>query len=183
MARRDTSAVEGKGGDDQWHRNDQFERWYGENYRRLVLFALRRTGSPDGAQQALVDALRRCSPHMHTVAVDAWWTYVTTAVARAASNWRRAEQRHLARTAVFAASVPSGRQHLGERFDDEVVAQADLEHCLDRLPALEQRIARLKMEGFVDREIADALGIGPDAVFRRVKSARRLLAACLEEQL
>jgi RNA polymerase sigma-70 factor (ECF subfamily) len=149
-------------------------RLFDRHERRLLGHAARIVDVRDDAKDAVAIALfelwrRRRSVHLVDGSPIAW---LLTTVTNSALNLERARRRYR----DLLTRAPVGEHPPSSQLDESGVLSA-----LRRLPLREQHVIVLSvLEGYSEREIAQALGIPPGTVKSRLSSAKSRLRGELE---
>lgn len=164
--------------------SDAFAQLFRRHRDRLWAVALRTTGNPDDAgdalQDALISAFRRADSFRGDSAVTSWLHRITV---NACLDRIRASQRHptqplpdldSARDAALPTTPDPASVVVAHSVRDEVL------HALAQLPE-EQRVALVlvDMEGFSVREAAEICDVATGTVKSRCSRGRRTLAGLL----
>lgn len=156
-----------------------FEAFYRATHRRLYAYAFRMVHDGELAADLVQDALERSLPRLlgqaeaPPVEQPMWSNYLFRTVHNLALNalQRRRE------LATDPAMLP-----VGARTDiaEQLATNDAVQRCLQLLSEEERSGYLLAVDGFKQHEIAEVLGIGPDAAFRRIRTAEKRLRICLE---
>jgi RNA polymerase sigma factor (sigma-70 family) len=155
------------------------DEFYREHHRRLFRYAYRHVRHEELAADLVHEALSRALPRLvptdgrPAVAADRWAAYLFRTVHNLAVNalTRRRED----------ATDPAELPPMGSAdVADRVTEAGEVRRCLAALSLHERSAYLLSIEGFAQREIGEMIGLSPDAVFRRIRSAEGKLRACLE---
>jgi len=168
---------------------DAFDEIVRLHERRIYALALRLTGTPEDAQDAMQEAFVRLFRNLARVdCQDRLGSWLATVVVNACRDLGRARQRSRLvpmgeKLAVFAD--PGANPEVlrsGEEREEQ------LRSCLQRLPERERAALTLReLEGLSTQEVARILGTSESTVRVHICSARiklrKLLAGWFEEKL
>jgi RNA polymerase sigma-70 factor (ECF subfamily) len=158
-----------------------FDAVFAAYRRRLYAYFVRMTRRRDIAEDLLQETFMRLATHAKQLTPDtrlAAWLF--TVGHRLVISWARAQQVRAQLAGDLPAREPEGntRSPLEALADSQ--AQLALERAFDALPAAYREIALLVgIEGLQPTEVAEILGLRPDAVRQRLSRARTQLAASL----
>jgi RNA polymerase sigma-70 factor (ECF subfamily) len=152
-------------------------------YAYLLALVRDPTLAEDIAQEAFVTGFRKLPTLRKKECFAAWLRTI-------ARNIAYAELRRRNREVAWSEGVlqgvedvfqPLDHSRAGETWDQRVRV---LEECYHRLPDRLREVCRLHyFEGQAIREITDRLGVGLDAVKKRLERARDAIRLCVENQL
>jgi RNA polymerase sigma factor (sigma-70 family) len=160
-----------------------FDAVFAAYRRRLYGYLVRMTRSRDVAEDLLQETFLRLAQHAKLLAADtrlgAW---LFTVAHRLFVSWTRAR----AVRAQLAGDLPAREPAGTERSPLEAIADSQAQLALERafaaLPAAHREVALLVgVEGLAPAEVAEILGLRPDAVRQRLARARAHLAELLGE--
>jgi RNA polymerase sigma-70 factor (ECF subfamily) len=159
-----------------------FDAVFAAYRRRLYGYLVRMTRRRDLAEDLLQETFLRLAQHARKLAPDtALGAWLFTVAHRLVQSWGRAQ----AVRAQFAGELvapadPAPRSPL-EAVADSQRARA-LERALAALTPQHREVALLiGIEGMAPNQVAEILGLRPDAVRQRLSRARAQLAELLEE--
>jgi RNA polymerase sigma-70 factor (ECF subfamily) len=158
-----------------------FDAVFAAYRRRLYAYFVRMTRRRDIAEDLLQETFMRLATHAKQLTPDtrlAAWLF--TVGHRLVISWARAQQVRAQLAGDLPAREPEGttRSPLEALADSQ--AQLALERAFDALPPAYREIALLVgIEGLQPSEVAEILGLRPDAVRQRLSRARTQLAASL----
>jgi RNA polymerase sigma factor (sigma-70 family) len=158
-----------------------FDAVFAAYRRRLYAYFVRMTRRRDIAEDLLQETFMRLATHAKQLTPDtrlAAWLF--TVGHRLVISWARAQQVRAQLAGDLPAREPEGntRSPLEALADSQ--AQLALERAFDGLPPAYREVALLVgVEGLQPTEVAEILGLRPDAVRQRLARARTQLAASL----
>jgi len=160
-----------------------FDSVFAAYRRRLYGYLVRMTRRRDVAEDLLQDTFLRLAQHARRLAPDtrlgAW---LFTVAHRRVISWSRAQ----AVRAQLAGDIPAREADTGDRSPLSALvdsqAQVALERAFAELAPPYREVALLVgVEGLQPAEVAEILGLKPDAIRQRLARARAQLAAALGE--
>ena len=157
---------------------DAFEALYYAFRQPMFRAARRILGSDALAEDAVQDAFLKLSgllAHMADMPPDKARAFVLVVTENKARDILRKYRREFTDTDLCAVAPGGGW--------DDTLGVAAVRAAVDRLPTLYRDVLALRVYlGKTDGEIADALGLRPPAVRKRMQRARDMLAALLERE-
>ncbi|MBB1154358.1 RNA polymerase sigma factor [Amycolatopsis dendrobii] len=157
-----------------YSRNDEFSQFYYSTVRDLTGFLImqgaRLADAADIAQDTLCSAYRLWSAINNPRA----WSYRTAS--------RALLRRLVSGREDLVGELPEPSPLLRATAIDGWEQQQDIVVLLDRLPPRQRQVMAWTLYGYTPKEIADELGIRPEAVRANLMKARRALAQHLPRE-
>jgi RNA polymerase sigma-70 factor (ECF subfamily) len=160
-----------------------FDAVFAAYRRRLYGYLVRMTRRRDAAEDLLQETFLRLAQHAKRLTADtrlgAW---LFTVAHHLVQSWGRAQ----AVRAQLAGDLPAQEPAGSERSPLEAVADSQTQLALERAfaalaPAHREVALLVGIEGMQPGEVAEILGLRPDAVRQRLARARAHLAELLQE--
>ena len=131
----------------------------------------------DGVQEVFLVAMRRWHSYDQQVPVRSWLFGIAR---RVASHQRRSRRRQLRREkkAVVSSGPPAPDRHHETR-----VAVDFVQAFCDELPlSLREVFVSIQLEGLTAPEAAQVLGVNVNTVYSRLRRARKMFTAAVDEK-